>query len=55
MLIADDRRALFTAAVSESSKVRAGATVRLAIDSSRFHFFDRETGHNLALRALATA
>jgi multiple sugar transport system ATP-binding protein len=55
MLIADDRRALFTAAVSESSNARGGQKLRLAVDSSRFHFFDRETGENLAARALATA
>jgi multiple sugar transport system ATP-binding protein len=55
MLIADDRRSLFTAAVNESSRARAGERLRLAVDSSRFHFFDRETGANLAARALATA
>jgi multiple sugar transport system ATP-binding protein len=56
MLIADDRRALFTAAVNASSTARAGARIRLAVDASRFHFFDRETGENLARRAeLATA
>ena len=55
MLIADDRRSLFTAAVNESSRARAGQRLRLAVDSSRFHFFDRETGENLAARALATA
>jgi multiple sugar transport system ATP-binding protein len=55
MLIADDRRALFTAAVNESSRARSGERLRLAVDSSRFHFFDRETGENLAARTLATA
>jgi multiple sugar transport system ATP-binding protein len=55
MLIADDRRALFTAAVDESSGARSGGKVRLAVDSGRFHFFDRETGENLATRTLATA
>ena len=34
---------------------RGGERLRLAVDSSRFHFFDRETGENLAARALATA
>ena len=55
MLIADDRRSLFTAAVNESSKARGGQPIRLAVDATRFHYFDRETGENLALRALATA
>jgi multiple sugar transport system ATP-binding protein len=55
MLIADDRRSLFTAAVNESSRARGGQPIRLAVDASRFHYFDRETGENLALQALATA
>jgi multiple sugar transport system ATP-binding protein len=55
MLIADDRRALFTAAVNESSTARGGQKLRLAVDPTRFHFFDRETGENLAARPLATA
>jgi multiple sugar transport system ATP-binding protein len=55
MLIADDRRALFTAAVNESSTARGGQKVRLAVDPTRFHFFDRETGENLTARPLAAA
>ena len=47
-LLATDTRALFTAEVSESTRVRPGHRVRLAIDPSRLHFFDRETGRRLA-------
>jgi multiple sugar transport system ATP-binding protein len=53
MLIADDRRSLFTAAVSEASKVRAGQRILLALDPSRFHYFDLETGAALAGGRLA--
>ena len=55
MLIADDRRSLFTAEVSEASKVRPGDRVRLAVNSSMFHYFDVETGAALAGRQLAAA
>jgi multiple sugar transport system ATP-binding protein len=55
MLIADDRRALFTASVAESSQARAGATIKLAVDSSRFHYFDLESGETLAGRRPAMA
>ena len=55
MLIADDRRALFTAEVAEASKVRAGAAIRLAVDPARFHYFDPESGATLTGRQLATA
>ena len=50
MLIADDRRALFTATVAEASQPRAGGTIRLAVDSSRFHYFDVESGATLTGR-----
>jgi multiple sugar transport system ATP-binding protein len=53
MLIADDRRALFTAEVTEASTARPGARVRLALDSARCHYFDPETGDTLAGRQLA--
>ena len=55
MLIADDRRSLFTAEVSEASKVRPGDRVRLAVNSSMFHYFDIETGAALTGRQLAAA
>jgi multiple sugar transport system ATP-binding protein len=54
-LLATDRRALFTAEVSESTVVRSGERLRLALDPRRFHFFDPDSGERLADRALATA
>src|SRR5439155_13668091 len=54
MLLADDRRALFTAEVAEASRARAGAAIRLAVDASRFHYFDPESGAALTGRPLAT-
>ncbi len=53
VLLAADQHALFTAEVSESTQVRVGDRLRLAVDPSRFHFFDRETGD--ALRPVAAA
>jgi multiple sugar transport system ATP-binding protein len=55
MLIADDRRALFTATVTEASQPRPGATIRLAVDPARFHYFDVESGATLAGRRPALA
>ena len=43
MLLATDRRTLFTAEVSESSAARAGQTATLAVNPERFHFFVPET------------
>ena len=40
VLVADDRQSLFTATVNPASKVRPGSRLTLAVDSSRFHFFD---------------
>jgi multiple sugar transport system ATP-binding protein len=47
-LLADDDRALFTAAVDPRSRAQQGEIVRLTIDTTRFHFFDPETGLSLA-------
>jgi multiple sugar transport system ATP-binding protein len=55
LLIADDRRAMFTAEVAEESKARPGQKLRLALNPSRFHFFDPETGEALAREPLAGA
>jgi len=54
-LLATDRRALFTAEVSESIVVRPGERIRLALDPRRFHYFDPDSGERLSDRALATA
>ncbi|HET8893349.1 MAG TPA: sn-glycerol-3-phosphate ABC transporter ATP-binding protein UgpC [Gaiellaceae bacterium] len=50
VLLADDRRALFTAETGEASKAQVGVKLKLAIDPSRFHFFDPETGAALDSR-----
>ncbi|MGZ4338839.1 MAG: ABC transporter ATP-binding protein [Gaiellaceae bacterium] len=47
VLLATDRRALFTAALPEGAPAVVGRPLRLAIDSSRFHFFDPESGARL--------
>jgi multiple sugar transport system ATP-binding protein len=49
VLLADDRRALFTAELGETAPVRVGETLTLALDPQRFHFFAPEDG--AALRA----
>jgi multiple sugar transport system ATP-binding protein len=45
-LFADDR-AVFTASVDDRESIPAGKPVELAIDNSRFHFFDPLTGRAL--------
>jgi multiple sugar transport system ATP-binding protein len=50
-LLADDERALFTARVDARTAARAGGKLRLAVNPSRFHFFDPETGASLAAEA----
>jgi multiple sugar transport system ATP-binding protein len=45
-LIADST-ALFSARVDPRTSARVGEPIRLAVDPSRFHFFDRETGASL--------
>jgi multiple sugar transport system ATP-binding protein len=49
---------LFTARVDPGTSARPGAPLQLAVDPSRFHYFDSETGLRLepdrALAALAT-
>jgi multiple sugar transport system ATP-binding protein len=48
-----DRGSLLNARVDPRTSARAGKTVRLAVDPSRFHFFDPATGMSL-LRSRAT-
>ena len=52
-LFADDQRAQFTARVDGRKRVSPGDEVDLAVDTGQFHFFDPETGSNLASGALA--
>jgi multiple sugar transport system ATP-binding protein len=55
LLLATDRRTLFTAEVDETSEARAGSAVKLALNPSRFHFFVPETGETLERPQLAAA
>jgi multiple sugar transport system ATP-binding protein len=45
-LIADSS-ALFSARVDPRTRARVGEPIRLAVDPSRFHFFDYQTGASL--------
>jgi multiple sugar transport system ATP-binding protein len=53
LLVTDS--ALFTARVDARTRARAGATVRLAVDPGRFHFFDPDSGASLRPQAVAEA
>ena len=44
VLLATERRALFTAALEEDTPVEVGKPVRFAFSPDRFHFFDPHTG-----------
>jgi multiple sugar transport system ATP-binding protein len=48
VLLATDTRALFTAEVTEASGAQVGKSLRLALDPSRFHYFEPATGETLA-------
>jgi multiple sugar transport system ATP-binding protein len=43
-LLADDQRALLTARVDPRTNARPGQPLTLAVDPSRFHYFDPESG-----------
>jgi multiple sugar transport system ATP-binding protein len=43
-LFADDQRALFTARIEARGPVATGATLELAVDTGRMHFFEPSTG-----------
>ena len=47
-------RTLFTARVVPTTAARPGASLRLAVDPSRFHYFDPETGARFAGTAVPT-
>ena len=47
VLLATDRRALFTAALPEGAPAVVGRPLRLALEPGRFHFFDPESGARL--------
>jgi multiple sugar transport system ATP-binding protein len=46
-LFADDQRALFTARIEAGGPVATGATLELAVDTARIHFFEPATGEVL--------
>jgi multiple sugar transport system ATP-binding protein len=52
-LFADDQRAVFTACVDTRHAAAAGTEVELAVDNTRFHFFDPGTGNSLDVRRRA--
>jgi len=45
--LVSERGALLNARVDARTSARVGSTIRLAVDPSRFHFFDAETGASL--------
>ncbi len=47
VLLATDSRALFTAEVAEGTQARVGKPIVLAVDPTRFHYFDPATGEAL--------
>jgi multiple sugar transport system ATP-binding protein len=47
LLVAGDHRAIFTAVVAGASQARVGGKLELAVDSSRFHYFDPESGESI--------
>jgi multiple sugar transport system ATP-binding protein len=47
-------RTLFTARVVPTTTAQPGASLRLAVDPSRFHYFDPETGERFAGTAVPT-
>jgi multiple sugar transport system ATP-binding protein len=55
VLVADDRRSLFTAAVNPASAVRPGMKLELTVDPSGFYYFDIATGASLRDGQLAAA
>ena len=52
---AGDQRAIFCARVDARTRCRPGATIRLSVDPSRFHFFDTQTGLAIGERSPAAA
>jgi multiple sugar transport system ATP-binding protein len=51
IILADEEpRCVFVARVDARTQATPGATVRLTVDPSRFHFFDPETGHAIVTR-----
>ena len=49
-LLAEERRALFTARLPSGTRQLAGQTIRFALDPERCYFFDPDTGESLLAR-----
>jgi multiple sugar transport system ATP-binding protein len=54
-LLADDRRARFTARIHAPHPIAAGETIELAMDPSQLHLFEREGGAAIEWRAALRA
>jgi len=54
-LLAEEPRAVFCARVDPRTSCRPGGTIRLTVNSRRFHFFDPETGLALGVEEPAVA
>ena len=55
-LLGEEGTSMFCARVDARTKARPGDRVRLSVDATRFHYFDRDTGIRVAAtRATATA
>jgi multiple sugar transport system ATP-binding protein len=54
-LLASDRRALFTAELSDASGARVGRRLTLAVDTARLHLFSPDTGLALEAGAVGVA
>jgi multiple sugar transport system ATP-binding protein len=54
-LLADDRRARFTARIHGQHPIVPGDTIELAIDPSQLHLFERESGRALEWRSRSYA
>jgi multiple sugar transport system ATP-binding protein len=52
-LLAEERRALFTARLPSGKRQLAGKKIRLALDPERCYFFDPDTGESLLIREAA--
>ena len=54
-LMGEEGKALFCARVDARTNARAGQPVRLSVDPSRFHYFDKETGRAVQGRSRSPA
>jgi multiple sugar transport system ATP-binding protein len=52
-LLADEQNSLFNARIDPRTRAEVGKPLRLAVNPSRFHFFDPATGENLIIAVRA--